>query len=266
MLLKGKTLVVLGASAEGGIGWVTAEQAAAEGANVVVAARNKEKLAALAEKINGFAVSCDATDPESIANLFKEANDHYGSVDAAVYTPGQVWSIPIKDITPKDLKEAADIHYNGAIYFTQQAGNYMEQGGSVVLMSSISAQHYYSGVATYASAKAALECFARYAAIEYGDQKIRVNCIRPTSTRTPMIAEALKLPGLEEAGVKEIPLGRLGESDDIAQAAIWLSSDRSAYITGVMLAVDGGNHLLRMPLPSELPSAEEIEASFAEVR
>jgi NAD(P)-dependent dehydrogenase (short-subunit alcohol dehydrogenase family) len=264
MLMSEKTVIVLGASAEGGIGWVTAKILAAEGANVVVSARNKESLTVLAEQINGLPVTCDATDPSSIARLFDQAKKAYGSVDAAIYTPGQAWSKMIDDITPKDLREAADLHYHGAVYFLQQAAKHMVNGGAVTLMSSITAQHYYPGTACYAAAKGAVEHFARYAAVEYGTRNIRVNCIRPTSTRTPMVEEALKLPGLEEAGTKEIPLGHIGEPEDVAEAAVWLSSDRASFITGVTIPVDGGNHLMRMPQASELPSPEELAAAYAD--
>ncbi|MBT5005719.1 MAG: SDR family oxidoreductase [Halieaceae bacterium] len=264
MLLEGKTVVILGASAKGGIGWVTAKNCADEGANVVVSARNQAKLSELANQVQGLAVRCDATDPESIAALFAQAHQHFGSVDAALYTPGQAWSKMIADIEPNDLREAANLHYHGAVYFTQQATRRMVNGGAITLMSSISAQHYYPGTAAYAAAKISVEHFARYAAIEYGPRKIRVNTVRPTSTRTPMIEGALQLPGLEAAATREIPLGRIGEPEDVAQTVAWLSSNRAAFITGATIPVDGGNHLLRMPLADELPGPAELEASYTD--
>jgi NAD(P)-dependent dehydrogenase (short-subunit alcohol dehydrogenase family) len=261
-MLQDKTAIVLGASAKGGIGWETARCFAREGANVVVAARNLGKLQPLADDIGGLAIACDATQPESIENLVRETQKAYGPIHAGVYTPGQAWSKMIDDLSPEDLTGAMKLHYEGAVLFLQYVARAMTHGGAITLMSSILAQHYYPGTTAYATAKSALEQFGRFAAVEYGPKNIRVNCIRPTATRTPMVEQSLTIPGLYEASVKEIPLGRMGEAEDIAEAAAWLSSDRASFVTGVSLPVDGGNHLMRQPLMSELPSPEVLEAAY----
>ncbi len=261
-MLQDKTAIILGASAKGGIGWETARCFAREGAKVVVAARNLGKLQLLAKEIGGLAIACDATQPESIERLVRETQEAYGPIHAGVYTPGQAWSKMIEDISPEDLSAPMKLHYEGAVLFLQHVARAMTEGGAITLMSSILAERYYPGTTAYASAKGALELFSRYAAVESGSRNIRVNCIRPTSTRTPMVERSLAIPGLYEVNVKEIPLGRMGEAEDIAEAATWLSSDRASFITGISLPVDGGNHLMRLPQISDLPPADVLEAAY----
>jgi NAD(P)-dependent dehydrogenase (short-subunit alcohol dehydrogenase family) len=261
-MLAGKKAIVIGASAEGGIGWETARLFAAEGAKVIVSARQMDKLEQLAGEINGIAIACDVTDRNSIQNLVEQTRDAIGGLDIGVYSPGQAWSKMIEELIPSDVSDAMALHYEGALAFLQSASGAMPEGGALTFMSSILSEHYYPGMMAYAGAKAALEQLIRYAAIEYAPKGIRVNSVRPTSTRTPMVEEALALPGLLETAVKEIPMGRIAEPSEIAEAALWLSSDRASFVTGVCLPVDGGNHLMRMPHLSDMPTAEELDAAY----
>ena len=261
-MLEGKTAVVIGASAQGGIGWETAKLFAEEGARVIVSARQLDKLQPLANEIGGHAIACDVVDRTSIQNLIDETLATYGEIHVGVYSAGQAWSKMIDEINPEDISDAMALHYEGALAFLQCAARAMKSGGALTYMSSILSENYYPGMMAYAAAKAALEQLIRYGAIEYAALGIRVNGIRPTSTRTPMVEEALSIPGLLETAVKEIPMGRIAEPREIAEAALWLSSERASFVTGVNLPVDGGNHLMRMPHISDMPTPEELDAAY----
>ncbi|MBT4494456.1 MAG: SDR family oxidoreductase [Gammaproteobacteria bacterium] len=261
-MLQGKTAIVIGASAEGGIGWETARLFAEEGARVVVSARSSEPLHKLATEIDGLAISCDVTEAGSISRLVEATVDALGPPHVGVYSPGQASSKMIEELTRADTSEEMVLHYEGALTFLQSMAKAMTGSGAITFMSSILSGHYYPGMTAYASAKAALEQLVRYAAVEYAAKGLRVNSIRPTSTRTPMVEEALAIPGLEETAIKEIPMGRIAEPREIAEAAAWLSSDRASFVTGVNLPVDGGNHLMRMPHLADMPTADDLDAAY----
>jgi NAD(P)-dependent dehydrogenase (short-subunit alcohol dehydrogenase family) len=122
--------------------------------------------------------------------------------------------------------------------------------GSVILLSSMSATHPSPLMFAYSCAKAATDCLVRFAAIEYGARRIKVNSILPCAVRSDMVKEIFATPGFEEAYASEVPLGRVGEPRDVADAALWLAGP--SYVTGLNLQMNGGNHLTRYPKLSEI--------------
>jgi len=261
-LMKGKVAVILGASAAGGIGWVTAETMAREGAKVVVAARSQDKLDQLAKKIGGIAIRCDATKRADIVGLADRVIQQFGKIDAAVYTPSGVWFSPITATAEQDLRDAVELHFFGAFFFTQEMARAIRENGTIVHMSSITATSPITGIGAYSCAKGATMVLTRYAAAELAERKIRVHCMFPGITRTPMVG-ALGIDKVRKAHEREIPLGRVGEACDIAEVITFLSSDRAAYMTGTYQPVDGGNHLTRLPRADEMPTLEEMQTAMA---
>jgi 3-oxoacyl-[acyl-carrier protein] reductase len=130
----------------------------------------------------------------------------------------------------------------------------MNDGGSIVLISSMNATHPIAPHFAYACAKAGTECLIRYAAIEYGPRRIRVNGIRIATVMSDMARDLYNRPGIGERFIHEIPLGRLGQPEDMADAVRWLSGP--AYITGSVLDISGGNQLNRFPFLEELPGGD----------
>lgn len=261
-IMKGKLAVVLGASAAGGIGWVTAETMAREGATVVVAARSKDKLDRLADKIGGVAIRCDATKHGDIVGLADQVIKRFGKIDAAVYTPSGVWFSPIVGTTEQDLRDAMELHFFGAFFFTQEMARAIRENGTIVHMSSITATSPITGIAAYSCGKGATMVLTRYAAAELAEHRIRTHCVFPGITHTPMVG-ALRIDKVRQAHEREIPLGRVGEASDIAEVITFLCSDRAAYMTGTFQPVDGGNHLTRLPRADEMPTLEEMQAAMA---
>lgn len=261
-LMQDKVAVIVGASAEGGIGWVTAETMAREGAKVVVAARSVEKLERLARKIGGTAVQCDATKRDDLIALAEAVKKQHGQADAALYTPSGVWMSTIDSTEESVLREAMELHFFGGFFFVQQIQRVLADNGAITLVSSITSTNAQDGVVAYSCAKGGIEVLTRYAAKEFAPRGIRVNCVFPGLTETPMVAGATGHPLMRKAFEREIPLGRLGRPSDIAEYITFLSSDRGGFITGVFTPIDGGNFMTRLPRYDELPSLGEQEAAM----
>jgi NAD(P)-dependent dehydrogenase (short-subunit alcohol dehydrogenase family) len=257
MDFAGKTAVVLGASASGGIGWATAEAFAARGAKVLVAARRHEPLEQLAQKIGGTAMVADGTREADIRALARRAAETYGQIDFAVNCVGLPTNGAISEATAESLQPALDANYVGAVLFTRHMAEAMRDGGAITLISSTAVDRIMPPNFSYACAKAATECLARYAALEYGPRGIRVNAVIPGLIVTDLTAPMMDVPGAVEAFTREIPLGRCGYPRDIAETIMWLSAP-GGYITGVALPVSGGNQLTRLPRMDELPVVSPV--------
>lgn len=252
--LEGKVAVVLGASAEGGTGWAIAERLAADGAKVVVAARRKEPLEELARRIGGLAVVCDAGKPEEIAALANAAVDAYGGIDIGVMSAARPVVGNIADTSMAAVQKSLDVNYIGHVAFLQELGKFMNDNGSFILISSLSATRPVQGFFPYACAKAATDALVRYAALEFGPRGIRVNSILPGPIKTVMGAHLYEAPGSEEAFAREIPLGRVGQPEDFAHITAMLAGDH--YMTGLNIEACGGINLNRVPRADELPGGE----------
>ena len=251
MPLKGKTAIVMGASAPGGSGWAIAEGLAEAGAKVVVAARNKASLDSLAAKIDGHAFSCDIGDREQVEALAREVEARFGKIDIAVNSAGLPMIGMIADAVPEPLQQALDVNYLGAVHFIKNMAAIMNDGGSIIMITSYSAAQPIEPHFAYACAKAATDCLVKYAALEYGRRGIRVNSIQPGPIKTDLAAHLYAVPGTEEAFAREIPLGRVGLPKDYADAVLWLAGP--CYVSGLNLPVNGGNQLTRMARLDELP-------------
>lgn len=252
--LRGKVAVVLGASAEGGTGWGIAEGLAAAGAKVVVAARSLEPLKKLAAKIGGTAVACDGGDEAQITALRNQTLKLYGKIDIAVNCAATPTLGPISQVTPELMQQAVQVNLFGMTYFVRDMAAAMGEGGSIILISSMSATHPIFPHFAYAAAKAGTESMIKYAALEYGPRQIRVNGIRIATVMSDMAGPLYNTPGVGERFIHEIPLGRLGQPEDMADAVLWLSG--RAFITGSILDISGGNQINRFPFLSELPGAD----------
>ena len=250
--LHGKNAVVLGASAMGGTGWAIAEALAREGCKVLVAARRAGPLHDLAAEIGGAAFACDATKEDEIAALAAEAKRRFGKVDIAVNSAGAPERGPIKTATREALQRTLDLNYIAHVFFVKHMAEAIGDHGSIVIISSMSAVcQTDASVFAYSCAKAAANCLVRCAAIEYGPRNIRVNAICPGPIESAASRGLFLNQDLRQAFEKEVPLGRIAQPEDIANAAVWLSGP--AFVTGLDLQVNGGNFLYRFPTPAELP-------------
>lgn len=251
MTLDGRTVVVLGASARGGTGWTTAEIACARGANVVVGARRFEGVQELAEETGGVAFRCDASVEADVAAMADAAAENFGGIDVAVLAAGVPVVGTIDALDGEGWQSAIGNNFLSSVHFVRHMARKMKAGGSIVIVSSLSVARPVPGYGAYACAKGAAEILVRYAALEYADRGIRVNAVSAGLIESPMNAAIRAVPEAWRVFLKEIPLARAVQPREIGEACLWLSSPEAA-ITGVCLAVDNGNHLLRSPQPNEM--------------
>ncbi|MGE0774421.1 MAG: SDR family oxidoreductase [Sphingomonadaceae bacterium] len=254
--LTGKKAVVLGASSPDNMGQHIARRFLKEGADVLVAGRKADVLRAFAEETGCHWKACDITSEADVKALADAAVAAMGEVSIAVNATGWGLLKPFLDTTREELDAMTALQFIGPFQFFQAMIPAMTNGGSIIEISSATATIMLNDHAAYMGCKAGIDHVVRCVANEFGERGIRANSISPGLTDTPMNAEAKQVPGLFEAFYAAYPLGRIGTSDDVAAAAVWLASDE-CFMTGENLQVNGGLTLRRNP------TREEINASVA---
>ena len=244
--LKNKVAVVTGASQ--GIGHEAALVLAEAGAKVVVAARNEEKLAALAGAIadaggEAFALKMDVADAEQVKTGFKQVIEKFGRLDILVNNAAVTRDGLAMRMKKDDWDAVLQTNLTGAHLCIQQALPTMmkARAGRIINISSVVAQSGNAGQANYVAAKAGLIGLTKAIAIEIASRGITVNAVAPGFIETPM-TDVLSDKVKEELKVR-IPLGRMGSARDVAAAIVFLASDEAGYSTGHVLNVNGGMHL-----------------------
>lgn len=234
-----------------GFGGAISRLFAAQGAHVVIAARRRELVDAVASEVGGTGATCDITDDAQVKALVDDTVGAHGAFHAFVNCAGFEQSISIADLTAENLRAMVDVQLVGAILCMRHAGNAMAAtgGGAFLSISSLTAQNPARGLAAYASSKAGVEYATKIAAVEYGDRNVRFNTVAASLIETPMTARHFSVPPAIQALREMTPLGRMGSSDDIAQAALYLCGPMGTYVTGQTLCVDGGASLLALPTP-----------------
>lgn len=255
-MLKGKNALIVGASS--GIGLASARQLLAAGANVTIAARNADKLAAAAQCLQAEAgpaagavgwIRCDGCDEAEVKAAVDRAARSDGRLDIAVAVAGGGGGGPVALMDTAVFEKTVAEGPLPVFLMIKHATPLMKKagGGSIVAISSISSVLPGAFLGAYGAGKAALEVLVRVAADELGAFGIRVNGIRPGFTRTDSTQQLLELPGYVEGYLGEQALKRIGEAADIAAAVRFFAGPESAWITGQLLNVDGGVSLHRIP-------------------
>ncbi len=243
--LEGKVAVILGASS--GIGKLAAKVFAAEGANVVIAARRLTELEAVAGDIGAVAVKCDITSDSEVEAFIGTATDKFGNLDIAMNCAGFEQALPLSGLTPEKLEPMIAVQFTGAVSFMRHAAAAMKQGGSIINVTSLNATLAGEGLAAYSGSKAAVNHISKIAALEYGPRGVRVNALAPSFIKTEMTEKLFKYGDLIQAFIEETPLRRMGTVEDVVNAALFLAGDSSSFITGQVIHVDGGGTLTRLP-------------------
>jgi NAD(P)-dependent dehydrogenase (short-subunit alcohol dehydrogenase family) len=237
--LTGKVAVVVGAGSPDNMGQHIARTLAGAGAKVLVTGRKEAPLAALAAEIGGDWMLCDLTSKADVEALASETVARHGRVDVAVNASGWGLLKSMHEITEDELEQIIALQFKGVHYFLSAFVRAMPNGGSLVQVSSATTQCIIDDHAAYIGTKAGSEALIRCVANQYGSQGIRANVVSPGLTESPMTAGAYAVPGLVAAFTKKYPLGRVGTSQDIAQAVLWLA-DEGSFITGQNLQINGG--------------------------
>jgi NAD(P)-dependent dehydrogenase (short-subunit alcohol dehydrogenase family) len=252
--LSGKVAVVLGAAGLDNMGQHIARAFADAGAKVVVSGRNAEALEAFAGRIGGDWITCDITHKAEVDALAATTLERHGKVDTAVNATGWGLLKSMFDITEEELAQIVALQFTGVHHFLAAFVRAMPKGGNLIQISSATTQCLIDDHAAYIGTKAGSEALIRCVAKQYGPQGIRANVLSPGFTDTPMTAGSFATPGVADAFIKEYPLGRLGTSEDIAHAAVWVASDE-CFMTGQNFQVNGGLTLRRNPTGAEIGAA-----------
>ncbi len=248
--LAGRVALIPGGS--GGIGAALAESFAVAGARVAVAGRTQAALDAAVARIaaagsEGLAIVADATSEADCERMVAATIERFGRIDIIVNAvgggAGNVLH-PAQDYPRADWDWIMELNVRSTLVATQAAVRAMiraGEGGSVLNISSVRANlGINAGYSAYVAAKGAISSLTRQWATEWARHGIRVNAIMPTFVDTPQVASLLADPGFKAGIVNRIPLGRVGETRDIAGPAIFLCSDAASFVTGHVLAIDGG--------------------------
>ena len=243
--LTGRVCIVTGAGS--GIGRAIALAFAEQGANVAMLDVNQDGCnqtvaTIIREGGKAVAVPCDVSDPANIAAAAQRSADALGACDVLVNSAGILRPGTLDELGFAQWSQMIAVNLTGAFLCSQAFGRQMrgKGKGSLIHLASISADNATPGSGAYSTTKAGVVMLSRQLAIEWGAHGIRSNTVSPGMTLTPMTSASYSRPGHTELRSKTIPAGRIGRPEDIANAVLFLASDRADYITGENLVVDGG--------------------------
>jgi NAD(P)-dependent dehydrogenase (short-subunit alcohol dehydrogenase family) len=239
--------VILVFGGAGGIGAEVSSRLASENTAIVVAdideAQAVAQAASIASRgIPALGLACDITKPELCDGAAQAAVDRFGRLDGVVNCAGISRPHDSISLDPADWARMVDIQLNGTFYVAQACARRMwEAGGAMVFISSINAEAAFPRRAAYCSSKAGVAMLTKVLAIEWAERRIRVNAVGPAHVATPMTQRNIAAGNVSEAQITaRIPMGRLVQPGDVADAVSFLLSDQAGFITGHSLYVDGG--------------------------
>jgi NAD(P)-dependent dehydrogenase (short-subunit alcohol dehydrogenase family) len=235
--LQGKVAVITGGTE--GIGFATAKLFVREGAHVFITGRREKELDEAVKAIgsNVTGVQGDVANLADLDRLY-EAVKKKGRIDVLFANAGIGGFVPLESITEEYFDHTFNINVKGTLFTVQKALPLLNDGGSIVLTGSVAGTKGTPAFGVYAASKAAVRSFVRTWTVELKDRRIRSNVVSPGPVRTPIVAR--QPPEAIARIVSTVPMGRMGEADEIAKAALFLASDDSSFVTGIELFVDGG--------------------------
>lgn len=245
---EGQSILVTGASS--GIGRAAAERLAAEGANVALGGRRRDRLEAVAKPLGDDAIVvtgdvCDSvTGPEWVSETVKA----FGALDGLVNAAGILFTKGLLDTEPDEWDHMLDTNVKSIQMMTRAAApELIKRKGSVLNVSSVAATRPYAAVGAYCVSKAAVDMMTECMALELADKGVRVNAVNPGVVRTELHTVTKAVPDYEaflERAKSTHPLGRWAEPEEIAALIAYLMSDEASWVTGACYAIDGGRALM----------------------
>ncbi|HEY4200283.1 MAG TPA: SDR family oxidoreductase [Devosiaceae bacterium] len=243
--LQGKIAVITGGTT--GIGFATAKLFAAEGAYVFITGRRQQELdaavAAIGANVRG--IQADSAKLADLDRLYETVKVEKGRIDVLFSNAGGGSMLPLGAITEEQYDDTFDRNVKGLIFTVQKALPLLSPGASVVVTSSTTSKKGTANFSVYSASKAAVRNIVRSWVMDVKDRGIRINAVSPGSTETPGLVDLAGPDKAEQQGLLDylagqIPLGRVGQPEEIAKAVLFLASDDASFINGVELFVDGG--------------------------
>jgi NAD(P)-dependent dehydrogenase (short-subunit alcohol dehydrogenase family) len=243
MLLKGRTALVTGAAQ--GIGLSCAQAMVADGARVILADIQQDAVTQAAQGISSTAWGAyvDMGDKGSILDLFAQIENKYGPIDILVNNAGVALPNDFLSYSCEDFDRVIDVNLKGTFIATQRAAQSMKDhgiAGAIINMSSINANLAIANIPAYCASKGGINQLTKAAALSLAPYGIRVNAVGPGSIDTAMLAGVNADDEKMKMVLSRTPLGRLGNGEDVANAVVFLASDKASYITGETIYIDGG--------------------------
>jgi len=248
--LENKIALITGATS--GIGLATAKRFALEGAQVIITGRRQAELDAAVDAIGHDAgvrapvgLRVDSSDLNALDGLYEAIRTRFGRLDVLYANAGGGSMLPLGQITEEQFDDTFGRNVKGTLFTVQKALPLLSQGASVILTGSTAGSSGTAAFSVYAASKAAVRAFARNWILDLKDRGIRVNTISPGATRTPGLVDLAgddktQQQGLLDYLAAQIPLGRVGEPEEVAKAAVFLASSDASFVNGAELFVDGG--------------------------
>lgn len=243
--LSGKVAVITGATS--GIGLATAKIFVAQGAKVFITGRRRDVLDRAVAEIGGdvTGIQADSSSMADLDSLYEQVKAQAGRIDVLFTNAGGGTMLPLGQITEEQVDDTFDRNVKAVVFTVQKALPLMGKGGSIILTGSTAGTEGTAAFSIYSASKAAVRNLARSWALDLKDTGIRVNVVSPGATRTPGLVELVgddkdAQQGLLDYLASRIPLGRVGEAEEIGKAVLFLASDDASFVNGAELFADGG--------------------------
>nr|WP_222845792.1 SDR family oxidoreductase [Flavilitoribacter nigricans] len=242
MSLQGKVAVITGGNS--GIGYASARDLKAKGAHVIITGRSAEKVKQAAADLGVQGIVADVSDLSAIDNLVAQIKADHGQVDILFVNAGIFAPAPVGQITEEMFDHQMGINFKGAVFTIEKFLPILNDGASIINLSSVNAYTGMPNTAVYAASKAAMNSYTRTAATELAARKIRVNAVNPGPVTTPIFEKT----GLPQEALNDfaanmqnrVPLKRFGKPEEVAKLVSFLASDEASFITGGEYNIDGG--------------------------
>ncbi|MDH7460458.1 SDR family oxidoreductase [Chitinophagaceae bacterium 26-R-25] len=239
--LKDKVAVITGGNS--GIGYAAAKKLKANGASVLITGRRKEAVEKASAELGVTGLIADQSKLSDIMNLVEQVKAQFGKVDILVINAGITKFSTIEQIEEGQFDEMMNVNFKGAYFTLSRFIPLLNDGSSVIMLSSTSATISPKSASVYAAGKAAINAVVKIAALELAPRKIRVNAVSPGPIATEIMNKIGLNETLENQLLQSIPLGRIGKAEEVAGMIYYLANEESAFLTGANFLVDGGQSI-----------------------
>ena len=240
--LQNKVAVITGGNS--GIGYATAKKMKEDGAKVIITGRSEERVATAASELGVTGIVADVLDLNAMDSLVAKVKATVGNVDILFANAGTFLPTPVGQLSEEVFDTQMGINFKGAVFTTEKFEPILNDGASIINLSSVLAHAGMANGSIYSASKAALNAYTRSAATELASRGIRVNSVLPGPIDTPIYGKTgmdeEQLNGFAQAILKSVPLKRFGHAEEVAKLVSFLASDDAAFITGGEYTIDGG--------------------------